>query len=337
MRKLLLIVLFSVHTLWVCSQDVHFSQYNQVPFYFNPARTGFMSEQYRLSANSKIQWNSVTTPFQTYLAGFDAGLQRKGSYLDKFGAGVDIMREKAGDAGFGTTGFGLSFSYIKALNRFNNQFISFGASFRLHQRSFDASTLTFDNQFNGLYFDPGLPGGESFMDMNFMFPVVGAGVAYFNRMDSQHEWSGGISLMNINRPLQSHFGNSDVRLHTRWMGNIAYRSAVGRDRDIIPSAFVSIQGVYREIVFGADYRITKSYNPWDYKAFSGGLFYRLGDGAILSARMDYLNYRIGISYDVNLSKLTPASDLRGGFEFSLIVLFNKPERKTSREIPCPIF
>jgi type IX secretion system PorP/SprF family membrane protein len=319
------------------AQDIHFSQPGSVPFYFNPATTGLMSHQYRLSVNTKIQWSSVSTPYQTYLAGFDAGLRRKGSYLDMFGAGIDIMREKAGDAGFGTSGFGLSLSYIKALNRLNNEFLSFGASFRIHQRSFDSNPLTFDNQFNGQFFDATLPGGESFTDLNFWYPVVGLGVAYLNRFDAQHELKIGMSLMNFNRPIQSHFADNNIRLRTRWMGSIAYRSPIGRDRELIPSAFVSVQGPFREILAGFDYRLIKSYNRWDYTAFSGGLFYRFGDAFVVTAHADYLNYRFGVSYDVNVSTLSQASHLRGGFEFSLMMVFDQPERKKNREIPCPIF
>ncbi len=337
MKRILSFLFLCICWSFIEAQDVHFSQFGQVPFYLNPAKSGLMSENYRFSANSKIQWNAVTTPFQTYLAAVDMGIQRKGSHLGKWGLGLDVMREKAGDAGFGTSGFGLSLSYIKALNRFNNRFLSGGVSARIHQRSFDGSALYFDNQFNGLYFDPALPVDESFSQFNFWFPVFGSGLAYFDRIDSRHDFMAGLSAMNINRPPQSHLNDNGVRLKTRWTANMSYRTAVGRDRDIIPSAFFSMQGVYREVIVGAEYRLTKSYNPWDYRAFSGGLFYRAGDGAILSFRLDYLNYRFGISYDVNLSDLVPASDLRGGFEFSLIALFNKPEHKTSREIPCPIF
>lgn len=335
--KTVFILSFFLLFIGVKAQDVHFSQYAQVPFYHHPAQTGLMSNAYRFSANSKIQWNSVTSPFETYLAAFDIGFQRKGSFLGKFGIGVDFMREKAGDAGFGTSGAGFSFSYIKAIGRANNRFVAAGASFRMHQRSFDQDALNWDNQFNGLYFDPSLPGGEIFVDDHFWFPALGGGVAFYNKQSSASEWSGALSVMNINRPHQSHFGNADVRLPMRWTSQIRFKSTYARNHEWIGSIFFSTQGAFREWLPGVEYRVVKSYNPWDYTAFSGGLFYRIGDGAIVSAKMDYLNYRFGISYDVNVSDLSPASDLRGGFEFSMSVVFDPPKQKTKREIPCPIF
>ena len=337
MQKIILIVLIVCASLFSVAQDIHFSQYGNVPFYLNPARAGMMSEQFRLSANTKLQWRSVTSPYQTYLAAGDMSIQRKGNHLGKIGLGLDFMREKAGDASFGTSGFGMSVSYIKALNRFNNRFFSGGISFRMHQRSFDPDELYFDNQYNGLNYDPTLSEGESFSDFNFWFPVLNAGGAYLMRFGSQDEMTAGLSVNNINRPMQSHFNDNTIRLRTRWVADVTYKNAVTRNSAVCPSVFFSKQGAFTELTLGADYRYVKSFDPWLYKAYSGGLFYRAGDGFILSARLDYMNYKFGISYDINTSKLTPASQLRGGFEFSIIAVFNRAKRKTNHEIPCPIF
>lgn len=337
MRTIILTILLTLFALAAQSQDPHFSQFNSLVFHDNPASAGFSENRFRFSANTKIQWSSVTQPYQTYLAGFDFALIRRPSHLDMFGIGVDVMRDMAGDAQFGTTGFGVSLAYIKALNSFNNHFLSLGASFTFNQRSFNPDPLTFDNQFNGLYFDPSLPGGESFIDLSFWYPSFGAGVKYLNKFDSRHEFTGGLSLLNINKPPQSHFNNSDVRLDWRWVATASYRIAVANSREMIPEAYVSLQGVYREILIGAHYRLIKDYNRYSYNAFSGGLFWRTGDALVLVAQMDYLRYRFGVSYDVNLSGLMPASNLQGGFELSFIMKFDYPEHRKPKEIPCPIF
>lgn len=337
MRKWILFVVFVLPPVFADAQDVHFSQYNNVPFYLNPSKAGLMSEQFRLSANTKLQWQSVTSPYQTYLAAGDVSFQRKGSHLGKVGVGLDFMREMAGDASFGTSGFGLAVSYIKALNRFNNQFLSGGFSLRMHQRSFDSDELTFDNQYNGLSYDPTLEGGETFSEFNFWYPVLNAGGAYMKRFDQRHELTAGLSVLNINRPAQSHFNDNSIRLRTRWVADVTYNTSVTRNSALVPSVYFSKQGVFTELIIGADYRYVKSFDPWLYKAISGGLFYRVGDGFIMSARLDYLNYKFGVSYDLNTSKLMPASQLRGGFEFSIIAVFNRASHQSNREIPCPIF
>mgnify|MGYP001290732948 FL=1 len=337
MRIIIATFLLTLLALAVKGQDPHFSQFNHLVFHDNPAAAGFSESKYRFSANTNIQWSSVTQPYQTYLAGFDFALVRRPSRLDMFGMGIEVMRDQAGDAQFGTTGFGLSLAYIKALNNYNNHFLSFGASFAYNQRSFNPDPLTFDNQFNGLYFDPTLPGGETFIDLSFWYPTFGVVFRYLNKFDSKHEFSGGLSLLNINKPPQSHFSNNDVRLDWRWVGTASYRIAVANSREVIPEAYVSVQGVYREILIGAHYRLIKDYNNQSFNAFSGGLFWRAGDAFVLVAQMDYLRYSFGLSYDVNISGLVPASNLQGGFELSFIMKFDHPERRRPKEIPCPIF
>lgn len=324
-------------TLATSAQDPHFSQFNAVCFHDNPAAAGFSESQYRFSANTKIQWSSVTLPYQTYLAGFDFALIKRPAHLDMFGFGVEVIRDQAGDSEFGTSGIGISASYIKALNNFNNNFISFGLGFAYHQRSFILDPLTFDNQFNGLYFDPTLPGGESFIDMSFWYPTVSAGVRYLNVFDSKHEFTAGLSVQNINKPPQSHFNDDQVRLKMRWIATLSYKIKVANSRELIPEAFLSMQGAYREILIGAHYKLIKNYSSHAYNTISGGLFWRNADAFVLVAQMEYLRYRFGISYDVNVSSLLPASNLRGGFEFSFMMKFDHPERRNPKEIPCPIF
>lgn len=53
-------------------------------------------------------------------------------------------------------------------------------------------------------------------------------------------------------------------------------------------------------------------------AIMWGVHYRVGDAIIPSVHYEYRRkLRFGLSYDINLSKLTPASYARGGFELSL--------------------
>lgn len=52
------------------AQDIHFSQYNEVPSLMNPALIG---SQYvmRASIIYKDQWGSVTAPYRTYGASYE--------------------------------------------------------------------------------------------------------------------------------------------------------------------------------------------------------------------------------------------------------------------------
>jgi hypothetical protein len=52
-------------------------------------------------------------------------------------------------------------------------------------------------------------------------------------------------------------------------------------------------------------------------AFVLGGYYRFSDAFNVVAAYEMYPFRLGLSYDINLSNLTSASQARGGFEISL--------------------
>ena len=75
----------------------------------------------------------------------------------------------------------------------------------------------------------------------------------------------------------------------------------------------------------------------DYKALHGGLWFRNRDAAYLTLGMDYQQLFVGISYDINVSKLVPASNLRGGFEIAIRYIINAFKPKKIIHRVCPDF
>ena len=72
-----------------------------------------------------------------------------------------------------------------------------------------------------------------------------------------------------------------------------------------------------------------------YQSVYAGLWLRAKDAGYLSVGMDYQNWFLGISYDFNISKLTPATNFRGGIEFAAryIIKRFKPKKITHRICP----
>ena len=52
-------------------------------------------------------------------------------------------------------------------------------------------------------------------------------------------------------------------------------------------------------------------------AFSAGGFYRWNDALMPVIKLDYYSLGIGVSYDINMSKLRTASTYRGGLEVTV--------------------
>jgi len=67
-----------------------------------------------------------------------------------------------------------------------------------------------------------------------------------------------------------------------------------------------------------------------------GVWYRLQDALIPYVGLQLNAYKIGLTYDVNVSTLTTASYLRGGFELTMVYNFmdDDNQRLVSRVL-CP--
>jgi len=64
-----------------------------------------------------------------------------------------------------------------------------------------------------------------------------------------------------------------------------------------------------------------------------GAWLRFNDAIIPYVGLEWNDFRLGASYDVNVSSLNPASMKRGGIELSLIYIKRPPDGRP--KIPCP--
>jgi hypothetical protein len=99
------------------------------------------------------------------------------------------------------------------------------------------------------------------------------------------------------------------------------------------------QGTYTEIIAGCliGYRSFSAFSDPTY-TFYGGLLYRYQDAVIPTFKLKYKSLSIGLSYDINVSSLTPASNAQGGLELTAIISGTYPKNKGyDKKIPCPRF
>jgi hypothetical protein len=67
-----------------------------------------------------------------------------------------------------------------------------------------------------------------------------------------------------------------------------------------------------------------------------GTWYRFGDALIPYIGLEFGELHFGATYDVNISSLKPASNMRGGMEFSLIYI-RQPRDPNAKRLNCPKF
>lgn len=79
-----------------------------------------------------------------------------------------------------------------------------------------------------------------------------------------------------------------------------------------------IQGKYRNILIGGMLgKKLESVADGNEIIFYCGMYYRLQDAFIPIVKLNYNDFTVAVSYDLNASKLRAASNFRGGFEISL--------------------
>ena len=249
-------------------QDFHFSQFNENPSLLNPALCG-ASSTIRASVVYKSQWKSVTTPYTTYGASFDAKFKAsnwekvderrsmifKKSY-SRMAGGLSIYNDKAGDAKMGTLQANLSLAMPFPLNKLSS--LAFGLQGTTVQRKIDNTKLVYSNQYNGSSYDSNLPTGENYAQQNFSYAEFGSGVLWSYARDekaiaanNQLKALIGFSAYHINRPRQKFIGGDNERLYRKYVfhGNIL----IGIQNSmfaIVPSWLVQLQGPSKEIIAG---------------------------------------------------------------------------------------
>ena len=311
------------------SQDIHWSQFNDNQLFQNPAHAGHFNGDYRFISNYRNQWKSVTVPFSTLSASID--MRKK-----NLGIGVLFFHDQAGDGKFKTIEAQVNLSYQLNLVKDSAHVLRFGLNGGLNHRQLNWDKLYFDNQFNGYVFDPTLPTNENYQADSKSNLSIGLGIMHEWKKTDRFKITSGIGAYNLNQPNQG-FYNSIVKRDIRFTSFVKGTFQLNPKWDVVPSIQYSQQGIYRELVFGSSLKYYLLDTPKKYQSLYLGGWNRGVDASFLSLGMDYNDLFVGISYDINYSKLVPASRLRGGFELAAryIIRTFKPKKILHRV--CPDF
>lgn len=324
----LLTFYFQLSTFNCSAQDIHFSQFYNSPLNLNPALTGSFAGDIRLVANQRTQWSSVTTPYSTYGISVDANT----IYNTPFHIGLGVYNDKAGDSEYSTLQLAPSFGYTYFIGDSTHR-LTAGVQPTFTQRSINYNRLKFDNQYNGVSYDESLGNGETFSNEGRQYLNVHGGISWNYTLNLRKTVTAGVALHNIFSPKQSFFNDDNIELHKRFTIHANGTFKVANKIDVVPGISVMTQHQFKEIIFGGSGKYHLNYG--DYKAVYLGFWYRNSDATYVTAEMDYGNFHFGVSYDINLSSLKVASRNRGGFEFSVIYIFEKFRPTIKRYKACP--
>ena len=302
------------------------------PLYLNPALTGDFDGQWRFNLNQRSQWRSVSRPYNTVAISAD---NREGLLLPGMYHGLNFMHDVAGDGNYRTTEIGLSTAYQLYLGADSVHSFTPAVHLAFNHRTIDFSKLSFDNQFNGYYYDPSLPTNEVFGTNSRAGFNVSVGGIYSWKPDEKKEVVVGAGLFNIPQIKQSFYGDDGIKRDRRVLVHARATLPLKEKWDLQPALFGQFQGKYTELVLGTNIRYTLKERRNDYFAPYAGIYFRNKDGIYIVAGAYYNDWIVGVSYDVNTSDLTPASRVRGGLEFSVQYILRLFKPKVIQYRVCP--
>lgn len=324
MKKKLKLILFLVIPVLGLSQDIHFSQFDVNVTSLNPAHTGVLERDFRVSNNFRNQWGSVGLPYTTFSVGYDMNVLKQKPFkkgISDIGVGLSFSQDKAGVSKWSQNQFNLSLSGIQEVAR--NTKMSLGLQTSYAQNSVQVDALSWDNQFVNNNYDSEAPTRESFSNSAKSYIDLSGGVLLESRIEENKIFTGGIAYFHVNRPNYTLF--SGDKLSSKLVVHATYETPLGSSlsmRRLVPKFMYARQGKHSEVLVGALYRSvmkeSSSHTTFSNETYIDfGAYYRFNDAFIIVGALDYKNFRFGLSYDTNVSKFKTATKSRGGIEVSL--------------------
>jgi len=329
----------------VHAQDIHFTQFDAVPLVINPAFTGMFDGQFRASAIYRNQWQSVTVPYVTYGAAFDAPLFHDLSVDDYLAAGIQVYKDQAGDGNLSNFTGMLSLAYHKqfGVSEDHGSELAVGLQGGYAQKSIDLSKLYFGDEYVNGSFVPGISQEYHLGIGNQVhYYMVNAGVSFSQAVSSKFGYTLGVAANNINQPNEAFEKqqNNETGLNMRFTGEVGAIWNVGEKLSLRPAVLYQNQASANELVAGNEfhYQVGNSeFQNFSTAVFLGG-WYRTGDAIGITAGVEFKGFRIGVGYDYNNSSLNTASNGNGGFEIAIRYVAPNPLTFAHRRtVPCARF
>ncbi len=335
MKKRIPILAACLFTIFFAqAQDPHFSQFFASPLTLNPAFTGKFDGTLRVAGNYRNQWPAFNNVYTTSTLSVDFPiLKSKIPDYDTWGVGILALTDKAGGGVLTNNYLGLSTSYHKALDENGFQQLGIGFQGTYGQKRLDNSKLVFEDQLTPFGFTGVTQDIFNTNNLNINYFDMNAGILFSSSTDETNNFYIGASMYHINRPRESFQGGS-WNIATRTTINAGGYFPVSDILTLHTSGIYQLQNKASETVVGAALAAAidpDSDNPSNVYI---GSWLRLKDAIIPYLGLEFAGFRIGATYDVNVSSLKAGSESRGGMEISIIYVKKAAGYKG---IPCPKF
>ena len=322
MRKKLqyiMLQLLLLGSLFLQAQDLHFSQYFNAPLLVNPANTGFNPDyDYRIGGNYRNQWaNVLNNPYKTSSLWGDVQLFNNRFDNGWVGLGGTLYRDEAGSGGLSSTQGYLSMAYHQMLGY--SSLLSFGANIGIVNKKIDLNKLTFDNQWNGKFFDVNAGSGESFYYSSIHYIDLQVGLNYAWFVSDRAYFNLGISASHINQPKETFFNpnsNIDSKIPVRFTLFVNGNFKIDDNWIVNPNIYISKSANATETVFGMN--ANRNLSGDGTQQLILGAYYRNKDAIIPMIGFQTNDLKLTFNYDATTSSLGNFNGRQGAYEVSII-------------------
>ncbi|MEA3445054.1 MAG: type IX secretion system membrane protein PorP/SprF, partial [Bacteroidota bacterium] len=231
-----------------------------------------------------------------------------------------IIYDQSGTIGMTMSKMYISGSYKKKSGK--NKYL-FGLQAGGVLRQFNDANALYSNQFDHStgYHNPVLPSGEIAMAENSNYFNMNIGFVW-GRNFSRFKTEAGIAVFNINYPKEGFTGSQD-RVRPKLLYSVDLTWFVSHRFYVQPQIiFMQLTGA-NSLIGGSEFQLLTGNHTSGIESIFMGAYVRSGfnrttDAVIVSAGINFLKFRLGLSYDLNISELQQYTNSVGAFELSLI-------------------
>lgn len=334
MRILLAIILFFCQLSLLQAQDPHFSQYELISFEMNPALMGQFDGQWRVSATYRNQWFSVDNAAGFNTSQVGAELKINGINEDHWSVGISILNDQVGFSKYKNFNAKIAGAYTMTLEaasyNSHGKHLSLATQIGLGQNSIGFGDLWFGRQYDfsildvNSSIDNGEPGiGVDRLSSN-VYSDINLGIHYSMGFSKSTLFNIGLGAFHLNQPSLSFAADRGNQLTRKFLIHTDVDLSLNNQVSINPYYIFVLQSPFFQHQLGSRLIMTNL----DEQKFGLGVGTRMTnsingmaiDAILLNLEFQMSNYKVGLGYDITISKFSQANNNQGAFEMHLIYI-----------------
>ena len=326
--KIVLLAVLAFHAGVNAQVDPHFTQYYLQPMNINPALTGSIEGDYRVSGIWRSQYSNTL---------LTKGISGEVVTNKNTNFGFNLLNETSNDKSYNFTNGYLSMAYTGVrFGRDEDHFLVMALQVGFINRRFDVTKLQFGDQWvSGVGYDPTVSSGEVFNKPSILNFDAGAGIAYYDASPNKNlSFFGGFSAFHITRPDYPYLSNSlQQRLPVRYSLHGGARITASDLVTVVPSLIYMKEGTAQEKMLGVYVQMYAS----ETTDVMFGANWRLGDAASPFVGIYYRGLTFGVSYDVDVSHNSGGVSKGNSLELSISFVGQRKTSTKTNNFFCPRF